>query len=82
MGLKDTRFGRKLQYMLERRYEINFTDIFVVRNIYERYAVISIVLITVMLAIELFYSTQLNSFIGCYFDYLPLFIPYMFVVLP
>ena len=40
---------------------------------------ISIVLITIMLAIQLFDLTQLCSFLGCYFDYLPIFIPYRFM---
>ena len=34
---------------------------------------ISIVLITFILAIELFYLTQFHSFIGVFFEYLPLF---------
>ena len=42
---------------------------------------ISIVLITVMLAVELFYLTQLHSFIGYYFEYLPLIYPsHVFVI--
>ena len=36
---------------------------------------ISVVLITDMLSIELFYLTQLCSFLGCLFEYLPLFLP-------
>ena len=36
---------------------------------------ISIVVFTSMLAIELFYLTHLRSFIGCFSGYLPLFIP-------
>ena len=36
------------------------------------YVVISIILITVMLATKLFYPTLLHSFIGYYFEYLPL----------
>ena len=47
---------------------------FLVTQIYIRYVVIYIVLINVMLAIELFYLTQLGSFIECFFEYLPLFI--------
>ena len=39
------------------------------------YVVISIILITVMLAIGLFYPTQLHSFIYGFFEYFPLFIP-------
>ena len=36
---------------------------------------ISIIIITVMISIELFYLTQKISFLGCFFEYLPLFIP-------
>ena len=35
---------------------------------------ISIVLIIVIIAIELFYLTQICSFLGCFFEYVPLFI--------
>ena len=51
-------------------------------QIYIRYVVISIVLFTSMLAIELFYLIKICSFIGCFFDYLPIFIPYNFEVYP
>ena len=47
--------------------KIHYTDMVVVRNIYERYTVISIVLITVMLANKVFHLTLLHSFIGYYF---------------
>ena len=67
MGRKDTSFGVKYQGMLLRNHKLNYTDMFVVTQIYIRYVVISIVLITVMLAIELFYLTQLCSFLGCLF---------------
>ena len=42
--------------------------------IYIRYVVITIVICTSMLAIGLFYRTQLCSFHGCFFGYLPIFI--------
>ena len=42
--------------------------------------VLSTVLITVMLSVGFFYLTQLRSFFGCCFDYLPPFIPYRYVV--
>ena len=42
--------------------------------IYIRYDVLTIVIFTSMLAIELFYRTQLCSFNGCFFDYLTLFL--------
>ena len=43
--------------------------------IYIRCVVLTIVIFTYMLAIELFYLTQLCSFLGCLFEYLPLFLP-------
>ena len=42
--------------------------------IYIRYVVLTIFICTSMLAIELFYRTQLCSFHGCFFEYLPIFI--------
>ena len=44
-------------------------------HMYIGYTVISIILITVMFSIELFYSTNIISFIECYFEYLPHFTP-------
>ena len=82
MGRKDTSFGGKLQYLWVISHKLNYSYMIVVAQIYIRYVVISIILITVMLDIESFYLTQLRSFIGCYFEYLPLFIPYKFVVFP
>ena len=43
---------------------------------------ISIVLFTIMFAVELFYLTQNCSFLGCFFEYLTLFIPFRFAVYP
>ena len=48
---------------------------FVGTQIYIMYVVISIVLITVMLAIKLFHLTLIRLFLVCFFEYLPLFIP-------
>ena len=79
---EDTIFGGGVNFLLVIRHKLNYIDMFVGRHIYIGCIVISIVLITVMLDIELFYFTQLHSFIGYYFDYLPLFIPYRFVVFP
>ena len=67
MVRKDTIFGGKLKYLLVRRQELNYTEMFVVAHIYWSRVFISIVIISVMLAIELFYPTQLHSFIGCFF---------------
>ena len=43
-----------------------------VRQIYYRYIVISIVLINIIFSTELCYLALVHSFIGCYFEYLPL----------
>ena len=75
LGINDTSFEVKYQNILVRSHQLNYKDIFVGTQIQIRYVVISIVLITVMLAIELLYLTQLFSFLGCFFDYLTLFIP-------
>ena len=42
------------------------------RQIYYRYVVIAVVYIVVMLATEIFHLTLLHSFIGYYFEYLPI----------
>ena len=52
------------------------------KPIYIRYVVITIVIFTSMIAIALFYLTQICSFLGFFFEYLPLFIPYRFAVYP
>ena len=80
MGRKDTRFGVNYQNILISWNLLNYKYMFVETPIYIRYVVISIVNFTSMLAIELFYLTQLRSFLGFLFDYLPLFIPYRFEV--
>ena len=75
MGRKYTILGVKYQELLIRSHELNYKDIFVGTQIYIRYVVIYIVLITVIIAIGLFYLTQLRSFLEFFFEYLPLFIP-------
>ena len=82
MGRKDTIFGVIYQNILVIWPLLNYEDIFVVTPIYIRYVVLTIVIFTSMLTIELFYLTQLFSFIGCLFEYLPLFIPYRFAAYP
>ena len=82
MVRKDKIFGDKIQSLLVRRHKLNYTDMFVGTQINIRYVVIFIILIAVMLAIELFYLAQLCSFLGCYFEYLPLFIPCRFEGFP
>ena len=82
MGRKDTIFGVKYQNILVTRDLKNYKEMFIGTPIYIRYVVISIVLFTYMIAIELFHLTQLFSFLGCFFEYQPLFIPYRFAVHP
>ena len=64
------------------RHILNYEEMFPETPIYIRYVVLTIVIFTSMLSTELFYLTQLRSFIGCYFEYLPLFIPYRFAIYP
>ena len=80
MGRKGKSFGVKYQDLLVTRHLLNYKEMFTGTQIYIRYVVISIILFTSMLAIELFYLTQLQSFLGCCFEYLPLVIPYRFAV--
>ena len=74
MGRKDTIFGVKYQKLLVRTNEITDIEMFVGAQIYISYVVISIIPITVMLAIELFYLTQFCSFLGCLFEHSPIFV--------
>ena len=82
MGRTDTSFGVNYQNILARWHVLNYEVMSVGTTIYIRYVVISIVIFTFMIDIELFYLTQLRSFLGFLFDYLPLFIPYRFAVYP
>ena len=82
MGRKDTRFVMKYQKLLVVWHILNHEDMFMETLIYIKYVVITIVTFTSMLAIELSYLTQLNSFLGCFFEYFPLFLPYRFEVYP
>ena len=63
MGIKDTTFDGKLQCILGRINELNYTEMSVGTYIQIGYVVIYIFLVTVMLAIGLFYTTQLCSFL-------------------
>ena len=74
MGRKDTSFGVKYQNLLVSMKILNNEEMFVETPIYLRYVVRTNVILTSMLAIELFYLTQLFSFYGCFFEYLPIFI--------
>ena len=80
MERKDTSFEVNYQNLLVTRHLLNHKYMFRETQIYIRYAVISIVLFTYTIAVELFYLTQLCSFFGYFFGYLPLFIPYRVVV--
>ena len=75
MGRKDTSFGVKYQNILVRWKILNYEEIFAETPIYIRYVVLTIIIFTSMLAIELFYLTQLCSFLGCLFEYLHIFLP-------
>ena len=55
MLIKDTSFGGGVLSILVRRNKINNAEMFIGTQIYIRYVVIYIVLVTVMLSIELFY---------------------------
>ena len=78
MGRKDTSFGVKYQKLLVGWHLLNYEEMFAETPIYIRYVVLTIIIFTYMLAIELFYLTQLHSFFGCLFEYLTIFILYRF----
>ena len=82
MVRKDTRFGVKYQKLLIGWHHLNYEDMFVETPIYIRCVVLTIVIFTYMLAIGLFYLTQLCSFLGSFFEYLTIFIPYRFAAYP
>ena len=65
MVRNDTSFGVKYQHLLVGRHLLTYEEIFVGTPIYIRYVVITIVMLTSMLAIELFYLTQICSFLEC-----------------
>ena len=65
MGINYTSFGGEIQSILVRRNKLNYTEIFAGTHIYIGYVVIYIVLVTAKLVIELFYLTQLCSFLEC-----------------
>ena len=75
MRRKDTSFGVIYQKLLVGWYLLNYEEMFVEIPIYIRYVVLTIVVFTYVLAIELFSLTQLRSFLGFFFEYLPLFLP-------
>ena len=68
MGRKDTSFGVKYPNVLVSMKTRNYKEMLVEPPIYIRYVVLTISMCTSMLAIELFYRTQLCSFHGCFFD--------------
>ena len=74
MGIKDTSFGVKYQNVLVSMKIPNYEEMFLETPIYISYVVLTIVIFTSMLAIELFYCTPLCSFRGCFFEYLPIFL--------
>ena len=68
MGRKYTSFGLKYQKLLVGWNLIKYEEMFAETLIYIRYVVITIVIFTSMIDIELFYLTQLLSFIACFFE--------------
>ena len=82
MGRKDTSFGVRYQNILVRWHLLNYEEMFAETPIYIRYVVLTIVIFVSMLAIELFYLTKTCSFLGYFFEYLPLLIPYSFAAYP
>ena len=82
MGRRETIFVVKYQKIFIGWHLLNYEEIFLETPIYIRCVVITIVIFTYILSVELFYPTQLFSFLGCFFDYLHLFIPYRFSVYP
>ena len=70
MVRNDTIFGVKYQKLLVGWYLLNYEEMFVETPVCIKYVVLIIVVFTSMLAIELFYLTQLCSFLGCFFEYL------------
>ena len=59
MGRKETRFGVRYQKLLVGWNVLNYEEMSVKTPIYIRYVVLTIAIFTSMLAIELFYLTQL-----------------------
>ena len=76
MGIKDTRFEVKYKNILVVWHLLKYKEMFMETPIYIGYVVITIVIFTSMLSIELFYLTQLCSFLGYLFE----FFPYIFAV--
>ena len=74
MGRKYTSFRVKYQNLLVIWKILNYEEMFAETAIYIWYVVLTIFICTSTLAVELFYLTQLFSFHGCFFEYLPLFI--------
>ena len=64
LGRNYTSFGVKYPNVLLSMKIRNYEEMFVEPLIYIRYVVLTIVIFTSMLAIELFYNTQLCSFHG------------------
>ena len=74
MGRKDESSGVKYPNVLVSMKIQNYEEMFVEPPIYIMYVVLTTLICTSMLAIELFYRTQPSSFHGCFFKYLPIFL--------
>ena len=68
MGINYARFGLRHQKILVGWHLLNYEEMFVGTHIYIRYVVLTIVIFTSIIAIELFYLTQLDSFLVCFFE--------------
>ena len=60
MGRNDTIFGVKYKNIFVGQHLLNYNKMFVEIPIYVRYVLITIVILTSMLAMELFYLTHLH----------------------
>ena len=67
-GKKGHKLWSELPNLLVSMKILNYEDMFVETPIYIRYVVITIVIFTSMIDIELFYLTQLCSFHRCFFE--------------
>ena len=74
MVIKDASFVVKYPKILVIIKIRHYKEMFVEPPIFIRYVVLTIVICTSILAIELFYRTQLCSFHKCFFEYLTLFL--------
>ena len=63
LGRKDISFGVRYQNILVRWHLLNYEEMLAETQIYIRYVVLTIVIFTSILVIELFYLSQKNLFL-------------------